>query len=460
MKMIDDYKDKKVLVLGAGKSGTNAAITLQELGATVTLNDSKPIEELPELAELEDRGIKTIAGGHPDDLLDAGFDLLVKNPGIPYYNAVITKAQALKIPIITEVEIAFKITEAQIIGVTGSNGKTTTTTMITQILNEEREKGTAYSAGNIGISATQIAKRATKDDTIVMELSSFMLMGIQELHPHVAVITNIFENHLDYHKTLANYIAAKMNITKNQTEADFLVMNFDKPEWQELSEHSKAKVVPFSRTAGLNVGAYEQNDKIYYNDEFIMNSEDIKVPGKQNVENALAAIATAKILGKSNLAITNVLETFGGVRHRNQYVLEYKGRRFYNDSKATDIEATQMALDGFKRPIVWLAGGLDRGYTFEKLIPQIKDHVKAAVVFGETAALLTDALQQAGVTQIAHVDTMDEAVKRAYSFSDEDDIILLSPANASWDQYPNFEVRGDRFIHAVETITHKQEESK
>lgn len=248
--------------------------------------------------------------------------------------------------------------------------------------------------GTLGSPQRRRLKKATADDTIVMELSSFMLLGIKSLHPHVAVLTNIFSNHLDYHKTRENYVNAKMRITMNQTPADYFVVNFDSDEWRQLSNRSQAKVVPFARTSEIDHGAYEKNGKLYYNDEFIMNADDIKVPGKQNVENALAAIATAKALGKSNLAITNVLETFTGVRHRCQFVLEADGRKFYNDSKATDIEATQMALEGFDKPVVLLAGGLDRGYTFDKMIPQFKQHVKSAVLFGQTANLLEESLKK------------------------------------------------------------------
>ena len=460
MKMIDDYKQKDVLVLGAGKSGTNAAKVLKELGANVTLNDAKDRSDLPELNEIEDLGIETITGGHPDDLLARHFDVLFKNPGIPYDNPVVAAAENKQIPIITEVELAAKITDAEIIGVTGSNGKTTTVTMIANILNQQRDKGTAFAAGNIGIPATEVAQKATKDDTIVLELSSFMLLGIKELHPHVAVLTNIFSNHLDYHKTRENYVNAKMRITMNQTADDFFVVNFDNEEWRNLSSKSNATVVPFSRESVTDKGAYERDGKLYYNDEFIMDADDIKVPGKQNVENALAAIATAKALGKSNLAITNVLETFKGVRHRLQFVLESDGRRFYNDSKATDIEATQIALEGFDKPIVLIAGGLDRGYTFDKLVPQLKEHVKAAVLYGETKELLEDAAKKAGVDDIQIVDTLAEAVPKAYADSDSGDIILLSPANASWDQFKTFEERGDKFVKEVENLTHKQEEAE
>lgn len=459
MKMIKNYADKNVLVLGAGKSGVNAAKLLVKLGAHVTLNDSKQLADLPEVAGLEDLGIKVVSGGHPDTLFSKPIDVLVKNPGIFYENPVVEYATNNQIPIITEVELAYEISEAEIIGVTGSNGKTTTTTMIAKILNEDRKQGKAYVAGNIGVPATQVAQMATKDDTIVMELSSFMLMGIKDLHPHIAVLNNIFSNHLDYHHTRENYVKAKMEITKNQNSNDYFVVNFDQAEWRDLSEQSQAKVVPFARNYEISTGAYEKNGKIYFNDEFIMNSSDIKVPGKQNIENALAAIAVAKVAGKSNLAITNVLETFSGVRHRNQFVLESEGRRYYNDSKATDIEATQIALEGFDRPVILLAGGLDRGYNFDKLIPQFKDHVKAAVLFGETAPLLKETLEKAGINNFKIVKDVTEAVPVAYNFSDAGDIILLSPANASWDQYPNFEVRGDTFITAVEKFTNDKGEA-
>lgn len=457
MKQINDYKDKNVLVFGAGLSGTNAAKLLIKLGANVTLTDAKPASEIADFDELVKAGVKVVAGKSPLSLLD-NVDLMVKNPGINYDVPLVKAAEDKKIPVIVEIELAGEIANAKLIGVTGSNGKTTTTTMIAEMLNAGNKKGKAYRAGNIGISATKVAEKATSNDEIVMELSSFMLLGITTLHPHIAVITNIFENHLDYHKTRENYINAKMQITKNQTADDYLVMNFDREEWRKLSKRSKAKVVPFSVKGNYEDGAYQRDGKLYFRDEYIMKAKDIRIPGEQNVENALAAIAVARLSGVSATEIVKVLKNFGGVRHRNQFVLSSNGRDFYNDSKATDIEATQMAIEGFKKPIILLAGGLDRGYTFEKLEPDFKKHLNGIVLFGETAQLLKDSAQKAGVPQIKVVDNLDEAVPVAYEMSKPGEIVLLSPANASWDQFPSFEIRGDQYIKDVEKLTGKKEE--
>lgn len=330
--------------------------------------------------------------------------------------------------------------------------------MINDILNQQRTSGKSYVAGNIGVPASTVTPSTTKDDNVVLEISSFMLLGVTKFHPHIAVLNNIFSNHLDYHKTRENYVNAKMRITMNQNSDDFFVVNFDNEEWRELSKRSKAQVVPFSSKGVTKDGAYVENNKIYFRDEFVMNVEDIKVPGQQNVQNALAAIAVAKIMGKSNEAIIKALGTFNGVRHRVQYVLTADGRKYYNDSKATDIEATQVALRSFDHNVVLLAGGLDRGYTFEKLEKDFSEHVKGIVLFGETKHLLEDTAKKAGVSDIKIVDNLKQAVPLAIKMSQPGDVVLLSPANASWDQYDTFEQRGDEFIKLVEQETGRKEE--
>lgn len=458
MKHLTTYQGKKVLVLGLAKSGVNAARLLRKLGAQVTVSDVKPLAENQDAQELQNDGFTVITGEQTADLLDPGYDLVVKNPGIFYDVPVVKRALADKVPVISEMELASEVAEAELIAVTGSNGKTTTTTMIQKMVDHDRRAGKAVYAGNIGIPASRVSQAVTADDTLVLEASSFMLVGTTTFHPHIAVLTNIFSNHLDYHKTRENYVAAKMKITANQTADDYFVVNFDSPELRELSEQSAAQVVPFSREARSQAGAYELNGDLYFKDEKLMAASDIKVPGDHNVENALAAIAVAKIKGVSTAAIVAVLRSFGGVRHRTQYVLEADGRQYYNDSKATDMEATEMALKGFTAPVVLIAGGLDRGYTFEKLVSSLKAHVKAVVLVGQTAKLLEDAAKKAGIQTIRLSENVETAVPTAYELSDAGDIILLSPANASWDQYPNFEVRGDRFIKAVEQLTGKQEE--
>lgn len=452
MKDIKDYQGKNVLVVGLGKSGINAAYLLKKLGASVTINDRKKLEDEEQLAAFNERGIRCVTGSHPLELLD-GTDIVVKNPGIPYSNELIAAAVARDIPVITEPELAYRIAQARFIGVTGTNGKTTTTTMIALMLNQNRSRGKACTCGNIGISAAMVAQEATADDVMVTELSSFQLMGIQTLRPHIAVLTNIYEAHTDYHGSRENYIKAKMRIVMNQTEDDYFVVNWDSEEWRNLAKMTKAKVVPFSRQDVTEEGAYVRDGFIFFRNEKIMPVDEIKVPGSHNVENALAAVAVARIEGKDAESIAEVLRTFSGVRHRTQYVTTYRGRRFYNDSKATNMEATEKALSGFSNPVVLLCGGLDRGFTFERLVPYLKEHVKAMVVFGQTADLLEEAGRLAGVSEIRHAGNSSEAVPVAYDLSSEGDVILLSPSCASWDQWPTFEARGDAYIEEVEKLT-------
>lgn len=456
MKNIDTYENKTVLVLGLGKSGINSAELLIKLGAKVVVNDKNTPENFDDVHHLEELGAKVITGSHPIELLD-DIDLMVKNPGIPYSNVLVAEAMKQNIDIITEPELAFEISEAPFISVTGTNGKTTTTTLISMMLNQNRAKGHAYAAGNIGIPLSEVAQKATSDDQIVSELSSFQLMGITELHPKIAVLTNIYEAHLDYHGSREDYIKAKMNIVKNQTAEDYFVVNWDNEEWQKLSTMTNAKVIPFSRLKKSTEGVYVDNDKIYFKDEVVALLSDIKVPGDHNVENCLAAIAVAKIQGKSNEAIIEVLHNFSGVRHRTQFVRNVAQRKFYNDSKATNMEATQKALAGFSGPVVLLAGGLDRGVTFEKLEPSLKN-VRTLIVFGETSELLAQAGKNAGVKTIIKTENAVTAVPIAFENSQAGDVILLSPACASWDQWPTFEVRGDKFIDAVEKLVKQMED--
>lgn len=458
MKKITDYQNKKVIVLGLAKSGVHAALLLHKLGALVTVNDIKPLSENPSAQELVEAGIRVIAGSHPLALLDEDFSVMVKNPGIPYTNPMVKRAQELNIPIITEPELAYEVLEGEFIGVTGTNGKTTTTTLINLMLNEGLKAPRSFVAGNIGVPASEVAQTIKADQTMVTELSSFQLLGTTELKPHIAVLTNIYEAHLDYHGNRHNYIEAKMNLVKNQTATDYFVINWDTEEWRELSQRSQAQVVPFSRQGLSHEGSYVQDGLIYFKEEQICPVAIIKIPGQHNVENALAAVAVAKIKGVSNEAIANVLRTFAGVRHRIQFVEEWQGRRFYNDSKATNIEATTVALQSFEQPIVLIAGGLDRGFVFDELVPLIKKDVKAMVVYGETADLMKDAGEKAGLSTIIKVDNLVEATQQAVKLSEPNEIVLLSPAAASWDQFKTFEDRGDLFIKTVEEITGKVEE--
>ena len=442
MKTISKFANKKVLVLGLAKSGESAARLLDKLGAIVTVNDGKPFEENPAAQSLLEEGIKVITGGHPLELLDEDFEWMVKNPGIPYNNPMVMRALEKKIPVITEVELAYLISDAPIIGITGSNGKTTTTTMIAEVLTAGGQNGLL--SGNIGFPASQVAQDAGEPDTLVMELSSFQLMGIEAFHPEIAVITNLMPTHLDYHGSFEEYVAAKWNIQKNMTASDYVVLNFNQDLAKELAKKTAAKVLPFSTKEKVD-GAYLDGDVLTFRGEVIMKASELGVPGSHNVENALATIAVAKLRGIDNQVIRETMAHFGGVKHRLQYVGEINQVKFYNDSKSTNILATQKALSGFDNSkVILIAGGLDRGNEFDELVPDIKG-LKKMVILGESAARVKRAADQAEVSYLDASDVRD-ATRKAFSVAEPGDVVLLSPANASWDMYKNFEVRGDEFL--------------
>ncbi|MEC2074698.1 UDP-N-acetylmuramoyl-L-alanine--D-glutamate ligase [Metabacillus fastidiosus] len=445
-----EYVHKNVLVIGLAKSGLAAAKLLKSLGANVTVNDLKAKKEDAAVQELESLGIEVIGGGHPLSLIDgADVHLIVKNPGIPYSNPLIEKAVLKGIPIITEVELSYKISEAEIIGITGSNGKTTTTTLIYEMLKANHSK--ALIAGNIGTVACEVTKEAKDDEVVVMELSSFQLMGTIEFKPKIALVLNIFDAHLDYHGTRKEYAEAKGKIFENQTNEDFAIVNYDDKEVCELAEKSNGKRIYFSASQNIGKGAYIKDDTLFMDEEKIINIDEIVLPGKHNLENILAAIAAVKIYGVDNTAIRHVLTTFSGVKHRLQFVSEVEGRKFYNDSKATNILATTKALQAFTKPTILLAGGLDRGNEFDELKPSLKN-VKTLITFGETAPKLERVAKESGIEVIKRVDNVEQAVYAAFDASSEEDVILLSPACASWDQYKTFEERGDMFINAVHKL--------
>lgn len=449
MKMVNDYKGKDVLVLGLAKSGYTAAKLLHQLGAKVTVNDRSNLKEDEKALELKGIGINIVDGGHPEGLITESLTMVVKNPGIPYNNPLIVKAITQSIPVITEVELASQISEAEFIGITGSNGKTTTTMLLGEMMKGSRLKPIV--AGNIGTVMSEVAQEANKYNVIVAELSSFQLMGIEEFHPHVAIILNLFEAHLDYHGTLEAYGRAKARITLNQTADDILIYNADQPIFDDLLNNSKAIKIPVSISGKVRTGAYLLDDALYFRDDKIIDSELMSLKGLHNRENALAAIAAAKAYDVPTEYLKNVLSSFSGVEHRLAFIAEKSGRLFYNDSKATNILATSRALDAFQQPVILLAGGLDRGNSFDALIPSL-DHVKAVVTFGETKEKIKEAAVNAGIKAIYSVENVEEAVPVAYNQSVEGDVILLSPACASWDQYRSFEERGDMFIKAVHKL--------
>ncbi|QUG41000.1 UDP-N-acetylmuramoyl-L-alanine--D-glutamate ligase [Psychrobacillus sp. INOP01] len=446
MKKLPIVFHKKILVLGLAKSGTAAAETLHDLGAFVTVNDSKPFEQNENAQYLLSKGLTVICGSHPEDLLDEGFSLIVKNPGIPYTNPVIAEANKRGIPVWTEVELAYRISDAPMIGITGSNGKTTTTTLIFEMLAAANKEPKI--AGNIGTVATSVAKEATADNIIVTELSSFQLMGTEELKPKISVLLNLYEAHLDYHKDFQEYTDAKYKITQKQDATDWLVFNGEQQIVKDYAQKSMASQIPFYVSSKTKEGISADDLYVYWNGEPLFERSIIALRGKHNLENVLAATATALTMNCSVEAITNVLSTFHGVKHRTQFIREWKGRKFYNDSKATNALATKSALEGFTEPVILIAGGVDRGHSFDELIPYL-NRVKALVHYGATKDRLQKFGEVQGIPSVVSVQTLGEAFEMAIDASSEGDIVLLSPACASWDQYESFEIRGEEFIDRV-----------
>ena len=344
--------------------------------------------------------------------------------------------------------MAYRISESPIIGITGSNGKTTTTTMIADVLNAGGQS--ALLSGNIGFPASEVAMTATDQDTLVMELSSFQLMGVETFHPHMAVITNLMPTHIDYHGTFEEYVAAKWHLQDQMTAGDYLILNFNQDLAKDLATKTQATVVPFSTQEEVD-GAYLKEGYLYFKGEQVMAADSIGVPGSHNVENALATTAVAKLSGIANEVIAETLASFGGVKHRLQSLGQVQGVAFYNDSKSTNILATQKALSGFDNSkVILIAGGLDRGNEFDELVPDIKG-LKKMVILGQSAPRLKRAADKAGVPYLDAKD-VKEATWIAFEEAASGDVVLLSPANASWDMYKNFEVRGDDFIAAFEGL--------
>lgn len=448
MNKINEYVNKRVLVMGLAKSGKAAARMFKELKAEVVINDRTPLSENEDAKEMIAEGFEVVTGGHPLELLDRDFDLIVKNPGIPYLKVpLLLRAQELNIPIITEVQLAFEICEAPFIGITGTNGKTTTTTLIYEMLKEGMQD--PLIAGNIGEVATEVAKEAQPNQVLVTELSSFQLMGMPSFRPRISLLLNITEAHLDYHLDINEYRQAKLNLIKNQTSDDYCVYNLEDEVIVEGIKQSKATCIPFSLSEKVD-GAYLLDGAVYFKDEWIIDVNDIVLKGDHNLQDVLGAVAVSLLYGCDLEAIRTVLKRFVGVKHRLQFVDEIKGVKYYNNSKATNMIATQTALKAFEGSIVLIAGGLDRGHDLSGLVPYFSK-IKSIVTYGETKHRFKALAEEYGMSCSVY-DTLDQAVQDAYEQATAGDIVLFAPACASWDQYPNFEIRGDHFISLVEGL--------
>ncbi|MFD2116223.1 UDP-N-acetylmuramoyl-L-alanine--D-glutamate ligase [Paenibacillus yanchengensis] len=481
------YSNKRVVVLGMARSGASIAKLFHQYGAKVTINDMKDRKLCSEADELEQMGIIVICGSHPADLVTSETALLIKNPGIPYSAPPVIAAQQLQIPIITEVEAAYYLSPAPIIGITGSNGKTTTTSLTGLLL---KAAGLLpIVAGNIGRPLSEAAHEATVNDWLVAELSSFQLKGTVNFQPHIAVLLNISETHLDYHGSMDDYVTAKSNIFRNQTTTDYAIWNADDPLCNRMIEKSDAKKIPFSLYEQLPYGVYVsppykkdaaeplntdpsllEERYIVYREEAsdseieqeavqIVKVRDLSIPGKHNVANALAALAIVIATGVKPQQVVAELCQFKGVEHRLEFVREMNGVAYYNDSKATNAVATMMSVSSLPEKVILIAGGLDRGSDYSELLPLMKERVKAVVLLGQTRFKLAEIAKQAGLICIEIVEpdedvekVMQQATRKAASLANPGDIVLLSPACASWDMFDSFEQRGSMFKNSTHTL--------
>lgn len=451
-----------VVVIGLARSGTAVTPLLVEMGAKkVIVNELKDKDKLKD--EISLLGgypqVEVVTGGHPLELIDNTVSLVVKSPGVPPDLPLVKKAVRMGIPVLTEVEIAYQYTRESkpwFIGITGSNGKTTTTALTGNIF-KKGWPGKVFVAGNIGLPLSSVVLEASSKDLIVAELSSFQLEGISEFRPHIAAILNISEDHLDYHKTFEEYIKAKYRIFKNQREGDYAVLNADDPLLVEKKDcQLKSKPVLFSRRRILESGVCLQNGEVVIKSEGstvpVCAVEEIRLPGLHNLENVLAATAIAWSAKVEVSKIREALIAFEGVPHRLEFVRELKGVLFVNDSKATNPGAAIKALQSFSRPVVLIAGGKDKGGNFKELASYVKDRVSFLVLLGETADKIAEAVEEVNFNRWLKVKNLPEAVFQAYQRAQKGDVVLLSPACASWDMFINYEERGELFKKVVHSL--------
>jgi UDP-N-acetylmuramoylalanine--D-glutamate ligase len=467
------YRDRRVVVLGLARSGVSVAKVFHALGAEVIVNDKKERELCPEADELTALGISVLCGYHPEDLVTSETALLVKNPGIPYTASPVQQAEAHGVEIVTEVEVAYWLSAAPIIGITGSNGKTTTTTWIGELLGEAGFKPIV--AGNIGTPLCEAAEVAKEDNWIVAELSSFQLKGTSAFRPRVALLLNVAETHLDYHGGMEDYVASKAKLFANQTADDIAVLNWDDATCRAIADTANAKVLPFSLYVRLDQGICieppfergkdsDADHRIVWRredgtEQVILPVSELGIPGRHNASNALAAIAACLAAGVAPEALLSGLKGFRGVEHRLEYAGEVNGVKYYNDSKATNPTATTMSVGSLGAPIVLIAGGLDRGSDYMELLPLFRDRLKGLVTLGETRSKLAKVAELAGLTNLRLVEpeedaesTLRKAVQEAAGLAESGDIVLLSPACASWDMFESFEQRGRIFKESAHTL--------
>ena len=443
------FQNNKVLILGMARSGYQAAKILVSRGNKVVLNDGKEESKMDsvQVQELRDLGVQLVFGSHPDDLLDSSFDYLIKNPGVPIDHKYVLKARELGIEVINEVEMAYRLLpkSVELIGITGTNGKTTTTTITYEIMHKAFGDR-VHLAGNIGYPLSSILEKVKENDIIVIECSCQQGENFIEFHPHVGVVTNFSEAHIDFMKTYEHYKHTKSKMFYNQGESDIAIMNYDNSDVMEEFQNIKSVKKYFSSKENIS-GCHLVGREIYYYDEKIMNIDTIKIKGMHNVENCMAAIMAVKEYGVSNDVIVDVISHFKGVEHRLEYVDTVNGVEYYNDTEATNIKCSQIALSSFKCPVILFLGGLERGQNFEDLTPYMES-VKAIMAIGQCRERVREYAEKIGKDVYVY-EHLSDAFDKAKEIAQSGDVVLLSPASASWDQYKECEVRGAEFKQKV-----------
>lgn len=449
-----DFNNKKVLVSGVAKSGISAAYLLKKLGADVTIQDAKTEDKLGDcVEELRNNGIKLYLGANPDDIIE-DMDILVMSPGVPTDLPFVNKAKEKAIPVIGEIELAYMFCKSPVIGITGTNGKTTTTTLVGDIC--KAYFNNTYVVGNIGNPFADVTLDTVSDGAVVAELSSFQLETINGFTPKVSAVLNITPDHLNRHHTIENYIAAKERVFENQTGDDYCILNYNDETTLKMADKTKANVVFFSLDNEIPDGIYSDEKSIYVRafgyDEKVLDIDELKILGGHNVENAMAAIGCTLAIGVPMDIVRKVLKEFTAVEHRIEYVTTVNDVEFYNDSKGTNPDASIKAVQAMRRPVCIIIGGYDKGSDFTEFIAQFKGKVKFAAVIGAVKELITDTLDKADFSAYKTAQTFEEAIDLCYENAEKGDCVLLSPACASWDMFKSYEQRGDIFKDYVRNL--------
>ena len=443
------FENNKILILGFARSGYQAAKLLISRGNVVYLTDLKEEDkqDKDQVKELRDLGVNLVLGENPDDLLDNSFDYLIKNPGVPIDHKYVLKARELNIEVINEVEMAYRLLpkDVSIIGITDTNGKTTTTTITYEIMHKAYGNK-VHLAGNIGYPLSSILEHVKSGDIIVMECSCQQGENFKEFHPHVGVLTNFSEAHIDFMKTYEHYKETKSRMFYKQDKDDIAIMNYDNSDVMEELKNVVSTKKYFSSKESID-GCHLVDRDIYYYSDKVMSVDDIKIKGMHNVENVMAAIMAVKEYGVSNEIIFDVVSNFKGVEHRLEYVDTVNGVEYYNDTEATNIKCAQIALSSFNRPIIIFLGGLERGQDFSELTPYM-DNVKAIVAIGTCRERVAEYARKIGKDVYVYEHLVD-GFDKIQDIVADGDVVLLSPASASWDQYKECEVRGAEFKKKV-----------